>query len=698
MFAHTVGPEMVVLQWSVCSLPNKEVLVADKWYSGRILVVLTLVVAGCSSQDAATRAPVAPLSAAQTQPVAINSVPSLVTELVTDTVSAATDPPQVDEGWTVLVYSIADTDLEPYLLTDLGEMANVGSNANLRIEALVDRAADYSADPLLNLADWQGAKLMSIGQGVMTEEQDLGELNTGDPAVLSSFISRGIADNPAAHYALIISDHGASWPGLGGDESSGSDSLSLAELNEGISSGLAAAGVDKLDLLGFDACLMATYEVATTIASLADRLLASQELEPGHGWDYNALKILADDPTTSVDKLGSALIDGFAAQAASEGTKSAITLSMIDLNQMGAVDEAMTTFTDQLSSRVADVAPKVGQSLAKTLGFGSSPDPTEDTHMADLGILAAEIGVKALDVSDAADAVIRAINDAVLDSVVGAATRGATGLSIYFPPKGELLSPDYAGVAAHGGWSEFLTTYYGAGEAIPTAEQPQFQNAGDQAETFFDEDGLNIVGTFDLAAQDNLSEAFISYGTIADDGSITFFGDEPATISDDGSGTALGIYDLTTMTISDGTDSAQAYLTLTVDEDNGIATIDVPMAYYSPENVETGVYQDVLLTLTIDSASGDILSETYYSYDESLGTYGELTADPTGIIVPEVLVVGADGTSDWLPTSDVGLFADLPNLHYEFPALVTGTMLYIELTVTDFGGHSDTVSATVQVP
>lgn len=602
------------------------------------------------------------------------------------------------EGWTVLVYSIADTDLEPYLLTDLAEMAEVGSNEGLNIVALVDRAAEYSDEPLLNIPDWQGGKLLTIEQGSMTEEVDLGDINTGDPQLLADFITTGIQQNPAEHYALIVSDHGAAWPGVGGDESSDSDGLSVAELRDGIAAGLQGAGVDKLDLLGFDACLMATYEVATTMAPLADRMLASQELEPGHGWDYTALSVLAQDSSTDVDTLGSALIDGFEAQAAAEGTKSEITLSMVDLTQMGAVDDALATFTSQLQERAATIAPVVGRSRAQNLGFGKSPDPAEDTQMTDLGLLASQIGVDALDVSDAADALVRAINDSVLDSVVGAATRGATGLSIYFPPYASLYNADYASVTPNGGWTDFLASFYSAGSSIATEDMPQFQNVDDQAETFFDDDGVNIVGTFDFAAQDNLADAVISYGTIEEDGSVTFIGEEPAAISDDGSGTALGIYDLTALTITDGVDTAYAYLALTLDEESGIASIDVPMAYYAPDQIGGDTYQDVLLTLTVDSATGDIINETYYTYNNELGTYGELTADPTGIIVPEVLSVLADGTSEWIPTSDVGLYADLPSLQYDFVPLTSGTSLYVDLTVTDYGGNSDTVYATVVVP
>lgn len=632
----------------------------------------------------------------ETGPVA--STPTDDSEAATATAPEATEAPASGDAWTVLVYSMADTNLEPYMMADLEEAAQVGSGNGLNIVAMVDRAADYSAEPLLNLPDWQGGKLLKVEQGSMTEEEDLGDIDTGDPELLARFIARGIAENPAEHYALILSDHGASWPGVGGDESSDSNTLTVAELSDAVSSGLAQAGVSKLDLLGFDACLMATYEVATALAPLADRLLASQELEPGHGWDYTSLGVLAGDSNATADLLGSTLIDGFEAQAKAEGTDAEITLSMIDLNQMAAVDEALDAFTTQLQDNVSQVAPVVGQTRAKTLGFGKSPDPEEDTHMTDLGLLVSQIGVDALYVSDAADDVIRAINDAVLDSVVGSATKGATGLSIYFPPTANLLSADYAAVTSNGGWSDFLVSYYAAGDAIAPEDRPQFQNVDDQAETFFDDDGLNIVGTFDLAAQDNLAEAAIRYGTIDEFGSITFIGEEPAAISEDGSGTALGIYDLTVLTITDGIDTAYAYLALTLDEDGGTATIDVPMAYSAPENIATGTYQDVLLTLTLDIATGDIINETYYVYDEDLGTYGELTADPAGIIVPEVLNVAADGTSTWILTSDVGLYADLPNLQYDVVALDSGTSIYVELTVTDFGGNFDTVFASVQVP
>lgn len=670
---------------------------------GSGLVAMALLATACGSDSETGRTPDSVVTSGTVADIA--SAPAdtepVTTQPGTDLTVAPDSTPDSEpaaaptgEGWTVLVYSIADTDLEPFMMEDVNEMGVVGSGPGLNIVGLVDRSSDYGETPVLDIGDWQGAKLLHVQQGSADVVAELGNVNTGDPQLLADFITTGIKNYPAARYSLIISDHGASWPGVGGDESSQYDTLSLAEIEAGIQGGLAGAGLDRFDMLGFDACLMATYEVASELAPYADRLLASQELEPGHGWDYTSLQLLSDRPDTDVDTLGSALIDGFEAQAKAQDTSSEITLSLVDLTKMGAVDAAMDEFTTVLTARAAALGPIIGRERATVLSFGRNPDPANDTHMVDLGILVSEIGIDALDVSNQADAVIRSINDAVVDSVTGAATRGATGLSIYFPPQQTWFSNDYYNVEAAAGWAAFLDAYYTGGASIPTDEQAQFE--GDEAEVFFDEDGLNVTGIFDLAAQGNIVEAAIEYGIVDADDNITFIGIEPAAVSDDGSGLVLGIFDLTVLTISDGQDTAYAYLDLTLDEETGFATIDVPLAYYPPDG-NSEAYTDVLLSLVLD-AEGNLVSETYYVYNEETDTYGELTADPNGIIVPLVWTSNADGSGEWVPTSDVGLFADLPNLQYDLEKLESGTTLYVELSVTDFGGNEDFVSAYATVP
>ncbi|HEU5150850.1 MAG TPA: clostripain-related cysteine peptidase [Iamia sp.] len=601
------------------------------------------------------------------------------------------------EGWTILQYQMADTNLEEPMLADLVEMTEVGSQEGLNMVALVDRSAEETDQDLLNIPDWVGAKRVSVDAGAFTEQEDLGDLNMGDPATLAEFIATGVAENPAARYALIVSDHGASWPGVGPDDSSGGDVLTLDEISSGIADGLEQAGLDRFDLLGFDACLMAGYEVASTLAPLADRMVASSELEPGHGWDYRAFSVLAEDPDASADDLGTAIIDGYQAHAEENGSAQDITLSMIDLTQMGALDEAMSAFSSALAERSAEVAPVVGAERATVLEFGKDPDPAQASNAADLGVLVAEIGADALDVSDQADAVLTALNDVVAYKIAGPVSQSASGLSIYFPAESDHYDADYDAVPAAEAWAAFLASYYGAGDEIGT--MPSYNSVDGAAEDFFfDEDGLNLVSSFDPALEATLTEAKIRYGLIQEDGSTLYLGVEPAEYSTDGSGVALGIYDLTTFEISDGIDTVTAFVDLTFDEEAGTATFVVPMAYYAPGDVEGETYQDVRLVIVADPETGDVLSETYYAIDPETGTAGELQADPEGLIAPELLQVDADGDEQWVASSDIGLYANLPDLTYDFPALPSGTEVYAELIISDYGGNTATVTALTPIP
>jgi hypothetical protein len=602
------------------------------------------------------------------------------------------------EGWTILHYSMADTDLERFMMVDINEMGAVGSGDGLNIVALVDRSAEYEVEEHpLDLGDYVGAKLIAVGDGTAEILEEKGDLNLGDPATIAEFIVQGVEAAPAENYALIISDHGGGWTGMGPDEGSGNDVLDLTELRDGIGEGLEAAGIDKLDLLGFDACLMATYEVATTLQPIADRLVAATEKEPGHGWDYRVLQAVRDNPATTVDELGTVLIDGFLAQAEEQGQAAEVTLSLMDLTQMPALDEAMATFTGALVERAAEVSPAVGQAHASSLEYGKSPDPSQAIWSYDLGVLAAAIGIEALDVSDQADAVQRALNDVVLYKVEGPQAADHTGMAIYFP-QSSFFDGRYTEIPeTAGGWLSFLQSYYSAGEALPEAEQATFTS--DEATITIDEEGLTIEAAFDAALTDNVSSAKIEYGIIQPDGSVIYTGDETASVADDGSGLVSGFYDLTEFSLTDGQDSALAYLSLASDDEEPGFTLDVPLSYYAPGNdIASGTPdKEILLTVIVDDEQ-NVVQETYYSVDPESGTYGEASLEPDGLLVPRLPVFDAEGNQFWASTTDVGLFADLPSILYEFPRLASGTQLLVELVITDFAGNTDRVAAQVTIP
>jgi hypothetical protein len=168
--------------------------------------------------------------------------------------------PSDGQSWTLLIYMIADNDLEQFSLLDLLEMMNVGSNDRFNIIVEVDRADGYFAThPEVPIDDWTTTKRFRVERGELLELADLGEVNSGDPQALSDFVTWGIHEH---------------------------DTLTLAEIRQALDSAFAATGTKRLALLGFDACLMATYEVARLMRPYAHYMMASEELEPGIGWEY----------------------------------------------------------------------------------------------------------------------------------------------------------------------------------------------------------------------------------------------------------------------------------------------------------------------------------------------------------------------------------------------------------------------------
>ena len=119
---------------------------------------------------------------------------------------------------------------------------------------LVDRSAGYGEDVLLDKGGWSGGRMLELGAGGATEVfSDLGDVNTGDPCCSRSSSPRvpGVPRRPLRAYHFRprgVVARRRRRPGPVGD-----NVLDLAELTTGLSDGLELAGVEKLDLLGFDA-------------------------------------------------------------------------------------------------------------------------------------------------------------------------------------------------------------------------------------------------------------------------------------------------------------------------------------------------------------------------------------------------------------------------------------------------------------
>ena len=156
--------------------------------------------------------------------------------------------------------------------------------------------------------------------------EDLGETNMADGDTLVDFVTWAVQSYPADRYALIMSDHGMGWPGGWSDPAPGGtdpgsaplstrlkeDSIYLSEMDDAFAKIQSSTGLDKLDLVGMDACLMSQMEVYTMLQPYARYAVASEETEPGLGWAYAGfLGRLVNDPGMGADQLAAHIVDTY---------------------------------------------------------------------------------------------------------------------------------------------------------------------------------------------------------------------------------------------------------------------------------------------------------------------------------------------------------------------------------------------------
>lgn len=595
-------------------------------------------------------------------------------------------------GWTVLVYMAADNDLEQFAVQDLKEMAAAGTGAGFKIVVQADRAAGYSAEPVLNMANWTTAKRLQVGNGSVTELADLGEIDMASASSLAEFVRWGITAHPAAKYMLVLWDHGGGWTGFGADfmPSVGNvqhNWMALPSISSGIATGLQQAGVSKLDVIGFDACLMATVEVAESMKAYGRYLLASEELEPGHGWDYRAMNGAAALDGVSLSKK---IADGFKAQADSFGRGASITLSVVDLGQLAPIEAAMSSLAAHYGTATAmsPVVAAVAQQRASVLAFGADPDPARATNLVDARGLLAPLTLLG---SDAA-ALEAAISGAVLYQVKGTATASATGLSIYLPPASLYYEANYDSLPGMDAWRSFVKAYYAA---AATATAPTFASGAYNATSpAVYLDGLLTPGSLSTA-----STATLVYGLPGNSGDAWVFGESGATASTESDGDHIRAeWDYSFLRLTQTAPVAHhefGYLAVRqVDANTGAAI--VPFNYYEP-GLQSA--RPVMRQVVFELSSGAVLNDAYFLVSTS-GQVGELAPVAGSTLRAVVAHLPNAGTqqTEWVEFSASGGFDASQFISYDFVSLNPGAAFFSGLRVANAAGSGDWIATSVTTP
>ncbi len=325
------------------------------------------------------------------------------------------------DEFTIMIY-MCGTDLESrsgMATADLNEMlhAEISDKVNIIVET--GGTSDWKNNVISSRTN---QRYQVTSDGLILLEDNLGKKAMTDPDTLTDFIEYCTDNFEANRYALILWDHGGgSTQGYGYDEYFSNTTMTLDEINTALNN----AGC-KFDFVGFDACLMATYETAIMLNNHADYLIASEETEPGIGWYYTDwLTNLSENTSMPTIEIGQNIIDDFINKCYQASPNDQTTLSLIDLAELsGTVPMVFNAFATSTAELIdSDDYEVVSNARGYSKEFGS---PSE-LNQIDLIHLAQNMD------TNEAEALIEALDGCIKYNRTSSTISNANGLSIYFP-------------------------------------------------------------------------------------------------------------------------------------------------------------------------------------------------------------------------------------------------------------------------
>ena len=337
--------------------------------------------------------------------------------------------------WTIFVY-LCGADLESDLdygmgmaTEDVKEMCAATQSDSVRFVVQTGGAKYWYAEEV----DPRRSQRFVIEDGGMKLVSDNDRSGMGRPGTLSDFLRWGVKEYGAEKMGLIFWDHGGgSITGVCFDEQDRNDSLSLREIDAALMS-VFRSMTDRFEFIGFDACLMGTVEAANILATYADYMVASEELEPGSGWDYTAIgDFLAAHPQADGAVLGRQVADSFLRSCRADYCDAGATMSVVDLRKIDALLQSFNSYAEQMFAACEDPAAlaAMARGIYDADNFGGNNRLEGYTNMVDLG----GIVQACADYAQGSEEVLAALEAAVVYKISGSDHRAtASGLSMYFP-------------------------------------------------------------------------------------------------------------------------------------------------------------------------------------------------------------------------------------------------------------------------
>lgn len=273
---------------------------------------------------------------------------------------------------------------------------------------------------------YQGGKLELLAR--------LPQASMGDEKTLTSFLAFCKEKYSADHQVFVFWDHGGgSIGGVANDENFNFDALSLKEINNSFKQVYTASPArPPFEIIGFDACLMATLDTASAISGFAKYMVASQDVEPANGWQYTAwVNALGANTSISPEALGKIICDTYLEGCEDAQTAGNATLSLINLAKIPIVNLAYNALGLEAVSLAMDddsFYAAYGRQAKAAENYANSRSEGY-TNMVDLGSLVRRLKKN---LPEFAPHFLDALGEAVVYKVHGP-YRSPSGLSCYYP-------------------------------------------------------------------------------------------------------------------------------------------------------------------------------------------------------------------------------------------------------------------------
>lgn len=307
--------------------------------------------------------------------------------------------------------------------------------ASLDINEISNSGADFSKNNILiytgGSKKWQHENVPSDKNvifkvnkdGTLEKLKEFEKVSMVDPNTLASFLEYGYTNYKASKYSLILWDHGGG-PVYGyGIDQNFVGSLTIPKLKQAFDN--SPFKNKKLEMIGFDACLMSSVEIASVMSNYANYMIASQEVEPGYGWDYRFLSEVNSN-TSSID-FGRIIVDYYNKYYTETFKAKGVTLSLLDLSKVQDIENKINSLFEDVDSNLTIDYSNVSRTRNQAKSFGR----VSANSLYDLVDLYDLIDKLPSSYSDKARQVKEALNLFVVYQKTDLAN--TNGVSIYFP-------------------------------------------------------------------------------------------------------------------------------------------------------------------------------------------------------------------------------------------------------------------------